>query len=52
MICPECGVGDLHVKYAESTEPHGERCLDEWWECDHCQWKFSEEDLKGAYHRP
>ena len=46
MTCPECGVGEFHVKYADSAEPHGERFLDEYWECDHCHEKFTEDDLK------
>jgi len=46
MTCPECQVGELRLRSAEATEPHGERHVDEWWECNFCHEKFDEEELE------
>ena len=36
----------LEYRTAEWTEPHGECCHDEWWECAVCGTCFSEQELK------
>jgi hypothetical protein len=52
MTCLECGTAELVLKYAEATEPHGERHWEEYWACPMCGEKFSEEDLKREFNNP
>ena len=37
-----------HLTYRqyESVEPHGEVCLDEWWECTVCGERWTEAELE------
>jgi hypothetical protein len=38
-----------HLVYREHewTEPHGERCWQQWWECAICGERFTEDELSA-----
>lgn len=48
MNCPDCLTGELKLKYASTEQPGSERYWEEYWLCDTCGAKFSDEDLQRA----
>lgn len=51
MICPECDGAALQYHQHQWVEPHGEVWRQEWWECNRCHEKFTEEDLERESRR-